>query len=204
MRIYSSQKNVLHVLQNTQISYQSTDLCVARCFFVCYKNAESVAGHWIYAQHETCYIFLLLHFQVLITSIITFSMYAVSRTIQNPSFNTPYDVTTRIKYQFCKIIRFSLKSSLYTIFWCYTTILKNNPYSFPGRDFVCLLVKLTFGSHVNTCIAPVWMSCSHVSVHFLESVLCFVPFFCCHNRNLLFFLCMIKSLIIFIIKPDTA
>ena len=94
------------------------------CYIVCYKNAECVAGHWIYAQHETCYIFQLLYFQMLITSIITFSMYAVSRTIQNPSFNMPYDVTTRIKYQFCKIIRVSLKSSLYTIFWCYTAIRK--------------------------------------------------------------------------------
>lgn len=29
-------------------------------------------------------------------------MYAISRTIQNPSFNTPYDVTTRIKSLICK------------------------------------------------------------------------------------------------------
>ena len=82
--------------------------------------------------------FLLLYFQMLIISIITFFLYAVSRTIQNPSFNTPYDVTMSIKYQTCKIMRFSQKSSLYTIFWCYTAIRKNNPYSFPGRDF-CLL-----------------------------------------------------------------
>lgn len=129
---------------------------------------------------------------MLIISIITFSMYAVSRTIENISFNMPYDVTMSIKYQTCKIMRFSQKSSLYTIFWCYTAIRKNNPYSFPGRDFVCLLVKLTFGSHVNTCVRPIWMSCSHVSVNLLKSVLCFVPFFCCHNRNLLFFLCMIN------------
>ena len=55
--------------------------------------------------------FWLLHFQMLITSIITFSMYAVSRTIQNLSFNTPYYLTTRIKSQICKIPRFSKKSS---------------------------------------------------------------------------------------------
>lgn len=114
-------------------------------------------------------------------------LYAVSRTIQNILFNTPYDVTTSIKYKTCKILRFSLKSSLYTIFWCYTAIRKNNPYSFPGRDFVCLLVNLTFCSHVHFSIAPVWMSISHVSVNLLESVLCFEPFFSCHNRNLLFF-----------------
>ena len=52
------------------------------------------------------------------------SMYAISRTIQNPSFNTPYDVTMSIKYQTCKIMRFSQKSSLYTIFWCYTATRK--------------------------------------------------------------------------------
>ena len=44
----------------------------------------------------------LLYFQMLIISIITFSMYAISRTIQNISFNTPYDLTTRIKSLICK------------------------------------------------------------------------------------------------------
>ncbi len=29
-------------------------------------------------------------------------MYAISRTIQNISFNTPYDLTTRIKSLICK------------------------------------------------------------------------------------------------------
>lgn len=38
-------------------------------------------------------------------------LYAVSRTIQNISFNTPYDVTTRIKSLIRKITRFSKKSS---------------------------------------------------------------------------------------------
>lgn len=139
-------------------------ICSQKTCYTCYKTHKSLTQYWIYAQHvvflsatlsttktlnvllgtgfmrstKRATFFQLLRFQVLITSIITFSMYAVSRTIQNPSFNTPYDVTTRIKYQFCKIIRFSLKSSLYTIFWCYTTILNNNPYSFPGRDY-CLL-----------------------------------------------------------------
>ena len=179
---------------------------------MCYKTHKSLTQYWIYAQHvvflsatlsatktlnpllgtgfmrstKRATFFQLLHFQMLITSIITFSMYAVSRTIQNISFNTPYDLTMSIKYQTCKIMRFSQKSSLYTIFWCYTAIRKNNPYSFPGRDFVCLLVKLTFCSHVNTCVRPIWMSCSHVSVNLSESVLRFVPFLCCHNRNLLF------------------
>lgn len=37
------------------------------------------------------------------------SLYVVSRTIQNPSFNTPYDVTTRIKSLICKITRFYMK-----------------------------------------------------------------------------------------------
>ena len=68
-------------------------------------------------------------------------LYVISRTIQNASFNTPYDVTTRIKSWIRKIMRFSLKSSLYTIFWCYTAILKNNPYSFPGRDFLVYLLS---------------------------------------------------------------
>lgn len=47
--------------------------------------------------------FWLLYFQMLIISIITFFLYAVSRTIQNPSFNTPYDLTTHIKSLICKI-----------------------------------------------------------------------------------------------------
>lgn len=36
-------------------------------------------------------------------------LYVISRTIQNPSFNTPYDVTTRIKSIICKITRFYMK-----------------------------------------------------------------------------------------------
>ena len=118
--------------------------------YTCYKTHESLTSQRIYAQHvvflsatlsatktlnplldtgfmrstKRATFFQLLRFQVLITSIITFSMYAVSRTIQNPSFNTPYDVTTRIKYQSCKIIRFSLKCSLYPIFRRYTAIYK--------------------------------------------------------------------------------
>lgn len=36
-------------------------------------------------------------------------LYAISRIIQNISFNTPYDLTTRIKSLICKITRFYMK-----------------------------------------------------------------------------------------------
>lgn len=76
------------------------------------------------------------------------SLYVVSRTIQNISFNTPYDVTMSIKSLICKITRFymkifvtcsygTLKRYIYYFPVYYTK--KNNPYSFPGRDFVYLL-----------------------------------------------------------------
>lgn len=70
--------------------------------------------------------FLLLYFQMLIISIITFSMYAISRTIQNPSFNTPYDVTTRIKSLICKITRFYMKIFTTGLFLIKYSILKHD------------------------------------------------------------------------------
>lgn len=75
------------------------------------------------------------------------------------------------------------------------------PTRFRVGIFVYLLVKLTFGSHVELSSAPVWMSFLHVVVNFSESVLCFEPFFSCHNRNLLFF-CVCVNFIIFTIKPE--
>lgn len=62
--------------------------------------------------HKTCYIFLLLDFQMLITAFQyyhPFFLYVISRTNQNPSFNTPYDITTHIKSLICKITRFYMK-----------------------------------------------------------------------------------------------
>lgn len=84
----------------------------------------------------------LLYFQMLIISIITFSMYAISRTIQNISFNTPYDLTMRIKSLICKITRFYMKifvtssyGTLNGISMIFPCITKNNLYPFSGRKF---------------------------------------------------------------------
>lgn len=80
---------LLHcLLQKRWMCCWALDLCVAR---------------------NVLHFFRLLYFQMLIISIITFSMYAISRTIQNTSFNTPYDVTTHIKSPICKITRFYMK-----------------------------------------------------------------------------------------------
>ena len=109
-----SQKNVLHVLQNTQISYQSTDLCVARCFF-CLLHCL-LQKRWIRCWAlDLCVARNVLHFLASGFSDAdnihhpSISLYVVSRTIQNPSFNTPYDLTTRIKSLICKITRFYMK-----------------------------------------------------------------------------------------------
>ena len=110
-------------------------ICSQKTCYTCYKTHKSLTQYWIYAQHvvflsatlsatktlnpllgtgfmrstKRATFFWLLYFQMLIISIITFFLYAVSRTIQNPSFNTPYDVTTRIKSLICKIPRFYMK-----------------------------------------------------------------------------------------------
>lgn len=80
---------LLHcLLQKRWMCCWAMDLCVAR---------------------NVLRFFLLLDFQMLITSIITFSMYVISRTIQNISFNALYDLTTHIKSLICKITRFYMK-----------------------------------------------------------------------------------------------
>ena len=110
-------------------------ICSQKTCYTCYKIHKSLTQYWIYAQHvvflsatlsatktlnpllgtgfmrstKRATFFWLLYFQMLIISIITFFLYAVSRTIQNISFNTPYDVTTRIKSLICKITRFYMK-----------------------------------------------------------------------------------------------
>lgn len=139
-------------------------ICSKKTCYTCYKTHESLTQYWIYAQHvvflsatKTLDVLLgtgfmrstkratflgLLYFQMLIISIITFSMYAISRTIQNISFNTPYDLTTRIKSLICKITRFYMKifvtssyGTLNGISMIFPCITKNNPCPFSGRKF---------------------------------------------------------------------
>ena len=76
-------------------------------FFV--KFAKSSTSQRISCSTKRATFFQLLYFQMLIISIITFSMYVISRTIQNISFNMPYDLTMRIKSLICKITRFYMK-----------------------------------------------------------------------------------------------
>lgn len=144
-------------------------ICSKKMCYTCYKTHESLTQYWIYAQHvvflsatlsatKTLDVLLgtgfmrstkratflgLLYFQMLIISIITFSMYAISRTIQNISFNTPYDLTTRIKSLICKITRFYMKifvtssyGTLNGISMIFPCITKNNLYPFSGRKFL--------------------------------------------------------------------
>lgn len=139
-------------------------ICSKKTCYTCYKTHESLTQYWIYAQHvvflsatKTLDVLLgtgfmrstkratflgLLYFQMLIISIITFSMYAISRTIQNISFNTPYDLTTRIKSLICKITRFYMKifvtssyGTLNGISMIFPCITKNNLCPFSGRKF---------------------------------------------------------------------
>ena len=117
---------LLHcLLQKRWMCCWALDLCVAR---------------------NVLHFFWLLYFQMLIISIITFSMYAISRTIQNISFNTPYDLTTRIKSLICKITRFYKKifvtssyGTLNGISMIFPCITKNNLYPFSGRNFFVFL-----------------------------------------------------------------
>ena len=129
-------------------------ICSKKTCYTCYKTHKSLTQYWIYAQHvvflsatktlnvllgtgfmrstKRATFFGLLYFQMLIISIITFSMYAISRTIQNPSFNTPYDVTTRIKSLICKITRFYMKIFTTGLFLIKYGILKHD------SDFKCV------------------------------------------------------------------
>jgi len=109
-------------------------------FFV--KFAKSSTSQRISCSTKRATFLGLLYFQMLIISIITFSMYAISRTIQNILFNTPYDLTTRIKSLICKITRFYMKifvtssyGTLNGISMIFPCITKNNLYPFSGRKF---------------------------------------------------------------------
>ena len=85
-------------------------------------------------------------FSTLYDSIIHSFLYVISRTIQNISFNTPYDLTTRIKSLICKITRFYKKifvtssyGTLNGISMIFPCITKNNLYPFSGRNFFVFL-----------------------------------------------------------------
>ena len=73
------------------------------------KTLDVLLGTGFMRSTKRATFFQLLYFQMLIISIITFSMYVISRTIQNISFNMPYDLTMRIKSLICKITRFYMK-----------------------------------------------------------------------------------------------
>ena len=68
----------------------------------------------------------------------------------------------------------------------FVVIHKNNPYSMWAGIFSVLLAELVLYSQVNTWVTPVRVSCLYVSVNLSKSVAVLIPFFCCHNRNLLF------------------
>ena len=126
---------MLHLLQmDKSVVYQriscSINIFLHATFFV--KFAKSSTSQRISCSTKRATFFGLLYFQMLLISIITISMYAISRTIQNPSFNTPYDVTTRIKSLICKITRFYMKIFTTGLFLIKYGILKHD------SDFKCV------------------------------------------------------------------
>lgn len=102
-----------------------TERCL-RTFFLLKNCFSSVKRRKSETKSETKseitgFTFLLLYYQWSVTSIPHSFLYVISRTNQNTSFNTLYDLTTSLKSLICKIIRFSKKSSPCLKFQRYTT-----------------------------------------------------------------------------------
>lgn len=130
----------INPLPSTGFMRSTLFFCLLHCLLQ--KTLDVLLGTGFMRSTKRATFLGLLYFQMLIISIITFSMYAISRTIQNISFNTPYDLTTRIKSLICKITRFYMKifvtssyGTLNGISMIFPCITKNNLCPFSGRKF---------------------------------------------------------------------